>query len=134
MHLILPVCAGAGGLSHSLCHAGVIDRTRHWAVENWKPAAKSYHANHPDATVIEASCEAALAAIHRKSSAMDELQLVCDEAAEEEAATLSPDMLPGCGEIEFVAAGPPCQVRFGTCCLLKDLSQFINRHMLAIAR
>ncbi|KAI0362522.1 S-adenosyl-L-methionine-dependent methyltransferase [Trametes cingulata] len=99
----LELFAGAGGLSTGLEMSGCIQTQ--WAVELDPSAARSYKANHPDATVYNQCTNKLLEHAIQvcRGACVKPLRSLDEDACKE-----LPNM-PEPGEVDFIYGGPPCQ-------------------------
>lgn len=82
---------------------------KHWAVDSWDKATRSYTSNFPAAKVIAADCGEFLLRAAEDTSA--DIVLQCEPDTAEAAAQLQKELIPSMGSVDLIIAGPPCQVR-----------------------
>ncbi|KAH8928621.1 S-adenosyl-L-methionine-dependent methyltransferase [Atractiella rhizophila] len=96
----LDLFAGAGGFSTGLAKSEII--LSKWAIEFSFPAAKTFAANHPEATVYLQDTNQMLGQAMKESGRSN-----APPVRDLEGATLPP--MPQHGEVDIIVGGPPCQ-------------------------
>ncbi|KAJ7175968.1 S-adenosyl-L-methionine-dependent methyltransferase [Mycena filopes] len=109
----LDICAGAGGLSEGLNVGGIL-KTK-WAIEKCPKAAATFQANHPDVLVIVADINDVVKYwTDRKNGKVPAPLRRVD-------GSIIPDEeFPVPGQVDLIAAGPPCQPFSGANCYKRE--------------